>query len=139
MSEGYQVLVDGEPPKPFDADIQRRIADATAEALWQELRLTLNESQRRVPVDTGYLRGSGYVAEPVALGDRVIGSVGYSAEYAYAVHEIPPYYIATREKRRGAHHSSGTWKFLEKVILERSPKFEKRIAMRVKNILRGEK
>jgi hypothetical protein len=61
----------------------------TSEALWEELTVVMNESKPLVPVDMGYLRGSGYVTDPVIMADGTIAaSIGYSAEYAAAVHEI---------------------------------------------------
>lgn len=43
-----------------------------------------------VPVDLGHLRTSGTIAPAKAMGDKVVGEVGYggpSAPYAVAVHE----------------------------------------------------
>jgi len=42
----------------------------------------LGESQKNAPVDTGFMRNSGYVEEVL---DSVL--MGFSAEYAYYVHE----------------------------------------------------
>ena len=48
-------------------------------------RRTLNRSQVLVPVDTGYLRGTGKMSVGAA-GLVVVGEVVYTAEYAAAVH-----------------------------------------------------
>lgn len=48
----------------------------------------LRESQRLVPIQTGNLRGSGFVRrQPGTSGLQTVVLVGYTAEYAIYVHE----------------------------------------------------
>lgn len=75
-------------------ELRRRFMDfseqypAMAEkAVYLTLRPILTESKRICPVDTGYLRGSGYVSDPVSMYGAVRATIGYSAEYAPHVHE----------------------------------------------------
>lgn len=58
----------------------------------------LRESQTMCPVDTGNLRRSGRVS--VEEGSKLNVEIGYTAEYAVSVHEIPRY------------HPNGQWKYL---------------------------
>jgi hypothetical protein len=60
----------------------------------------LGESQKNAPVDTGFMRNSGYVKEEL---DSVL--MGFSAEYAYYVHE--------------GHHSWDGNPFISKAIFEK--------------------
>lgn len=61
----------------------------------------LTASKRLVPVDTGFLRSTGFVRHVRPL----VFDVGYSAAYALAVHEVPP--------SRASHRPPTQWKFLE--------------------------
>ena len=60
----------------------------------------LAESQKNAPVDTGFMRNSGYVEEVL---DSVL--MGFSAEYAYYVHE--------------GHHSWEGNPFVSRAIFEK--------------------
>lgn len=97
---------------------------AIARALYQEGQTILTESKERVPVDTGTLKSSGYVTEPVRDGTAVRVTVGYggaAAEYALYVHEDME-----------ARHTVGGPKYLESVINERAPGFADRIGAQVR-------
>lgn len=61
-----------------------------AAALYEVANDVMGESKRLVPVDTGALKGSGYVSEPrVELGkiEVEIGYGGPAAQYAVRQHE----------------------------------------------------
>lgn len=64
------------------------------------------DAVRRVPVATGLLRSSGYIAPPSRLsrGDQV--ELGFGADYAVPVHE-----------RTEVRHATGEAKFLERAIV----------------------
>lgn len=76
---------------------------ATSKAIQRVLWEVLTESKKMCPVKTGYLRGSGYVSEPVIGYGQILASIGYSAEYAYWVHELIENY----------HHAPTQAKYLE--------------------------
>src|SRR4051812_28276540 len=80
-------------------------------------RQELSESQKRVPVDTGELRDSGFTVPAYFEGDQVRGGVGYGADHAMVVHEDLE-----------AHHRVGQAKYLESVINESAPYFSERVA-----------
>ncbi len=102
-----------------------------AAALFIEANIEATEVRRRIPVDTGTLRGSTEVSKPnvEALG---IGSVavtdievaisvgGPGAEYAISVHE-----------NLDAFHKVGRAKYLESVIMESAPFITRRLAKRL--------
>lgn len=77
--------------------------DQVSVALERVLLLILEESKKICPVKTGYLRGSGYVAQPVIGYGQILASIGYSAEYAWWVHECIDNY----------HHPPTQAKYLE--------------------------
>lgn len=100
-------------------------------ALFAEAQIEMAESKRRVPVDTGVLRASGYVNPPVAGfglgGGGVAGTVrvelgygGPAEDYAVIVHED-----------LDAFHRVGEAKFLESVLNESAPFMAQRIAKRI--------
>lgn len=84
--------------------------------LYRENTETLEESLPLVPVDTGALRGSGYVSQPEIAGTHVTSEVGYggvatkinpktlepTTTYALIVHE-----------NLEAHHEVGQAKYLQ--------------------------
>ena len=108
---------------------------AIAKATYEELQDVLKDSLPLVPVDTGALRGSGYVAEPVIEDGHITDEVGYggvatkinpktlepTSAYALAVHE-----------NLEAHHTVGQAKYLEQPFDEHTQNFGAKIAARVK-------
>lgn len=83
---------------------------ALAAALYQRGEAIMADSKEQfVPVDTGALRGSGYVTQPVINASEAAVELGYggpSIDYAVVVHENPE-----------AHHPIGQWKYLEAPLL----------------------
>jgi hypothetical protein len=78
-----------------------------------------NRSQYLVPVDTGALRSSGRVEEPVYSGGQVVIAIKYggaAAPYALYVHEVPP--PGDGEGRTAYHLPPTQWKYLEQPLLE---------------------
>lgn len=95
--------------------------------LYREGEETIAESKPDVPVDTGALRSSGYVALPKQTGSRVEVRCGYggsAAGYALAVHE-----------NLEAHHDVGKAKYLEDVFNRRTRGLPARIAARMEKRL----
>ncbi|MDR9391968.1 MAG: hypothetical protein RI554_08055, partial [Trueperaceae bacterium] len=74
----------------FSSNIQRASVKPTVVKVLNETGVrTFNESQRRVPVDTGNLKASGRL--DAAAQDRlrvVLSYGGTAAQYAAAVHEL---------------------------------------------------
>jgi hypothetical protein len=86
-------------------------------ALYREAQAIFRKSQRLVPVDKGFLKGSGVVEGPTN-NEVLIGYGGPAAPYALYVHEDPD-----------AQHAKGkTYKFLEIPLMEARPGMEKRLA-----------
>lgn len=103
--------------------IAERFPDRVAAAIYQEAQIEMTESKRRVPVDTGVLRASGFVAEPERKGKSISVTLSYggAAEvYAIVQHENLEYF-----------HRVGQAKFLESVLNESRPHMAGRIAARV--------
>jgi len=108
--------------------IAEKFPDHVAAAIYQEAQIEMTEAKRRTPVEHGFLRASGHVAEPVREGKRISVTLsfgGASAPYAVYVHEnleanhaSPPY-------------GGGQAKFLESVLNESRPHMAQRIANRV--------
>lgn len=97
--------------------------DAVAKALYQEAQIEMTESKRRVPVDTGTLRASGFVSEPEHPGTQVSVTLSYGGEaeqYAVIVHEDLE-----------AYHLVGQAKYLESVLKESAPYMAERLARRI--------
>ena len=73
----------------------------------------MENSIKRVPVDTGRLRGSHYATEPQSPTDPTV-EIGYGTNYAVPVHE-----------RTEVPHAFGEAKFLEKAVNDVSPRLLK--------------
>lgn len=104
-------------------DISAKFPDKVASALYVEGQIEMTESKRRCPVDTGTLRASGFVAEPMRSGKNISVTLSYggAAEtYAIIVHEDLE-----------ANHRVGQAKFLESVLNESRSSMAERIAKRV--------
>jgi hypothetical protein len=57
-----------------------RFPNEVAKALVKEAELTMTESKRECPVDTGALRASGFVESPVITSKRVSIKLGYGGK-----------------------------------------------------------
>jgi hypothetical protein len=91
--------------------------DATEAAIYQKGLAVNATAAPLVPVDTGRLRASGYVAPPE--GGMV--EVGYGADYAVPVHE-----------RTEIGHKVGQAKFLETAVNEHRSGYEEWIAKKAR-------
>lgn len=97
-------------------------------ALYEEAVQTADVSKTLTPVDTGALRASHTVSEPVISDNEVsvkIGVGGPSAHYAVAVHEDMT-----------ANHKVGQAKFLQLAVFQRAKTMAMRIAQRIAMKLR---
>jgi hypothetical protein len=97
------------------------------QALREEAEIEMTESKRRVPVDTGALRGSGRVVGPIDEGGDSLVRMEFgdaAAPYALYVHEDLE-----------AFHKVGQAKYLESVLVESAPHLAQRVARRVARIL----
>lgn len=97
--------------------------DAFAAALYQEAQIELTEIKKRTPVDTGALRASEVLHDPVRDGRRIYVTItagGPSAPYAFVVHEDLE-----------AFHKTGQAKYIESVLEESASYLGDRIAKRI--------
>lgn len=102
--------------------LTRKVANAKETAYFRavvmEGQLILTESQKQVPVRTGFLKNSKrFDVAKTKFGHFV--NIGYTALYAMAVHEIQKSY------------RTGKWKYLEDPIKAATPGFASRVAARV--------
>jgi hypothetical protein len=103
---------------------------ALRKSLYEEAWVIMNESQRRVPVDTGTLRRSRAVLPPSATGTIIEIEMGYggaATEYAMKQHENPNY----------RHKSGQTWKYLEAPVREYMPVLQESLTKRLAFYLRS--
>ena len=89
---------------------------AVAAALYIEGHGVDADMVPRIPVDTGRLRSTHYVAPPTIEGSLITVEVGVGTDYAVAVHE-----------RTEVGHKVGEAKFLEKALVARLPGMGQRI------------
>jgi hypothetical protein len=97
------------------------------EATTLEAERIMTESQRQVPVDTGRLKNSKFVIHGISK-DGVVSTLGYRADYAVFVHEMPPDRV---------RHVNGKWKFLEDPLKAAVDGFQDRVADYVAKALKG--
>lgn len=107
---------------------------ATAVAIYQEGTAIMAESLKQVPVDTGRLRASHYVAPPKDQRDPVV-VLGYGVRYAAAVHEDTskrhgPSYTDPKGNSRGSGQKS---KFLSDPMNAARRGYKSRIKKRADN------
>jgi hypothetical protein len=104
-------------------EIAKKFPDRVASAIYQEAQIEMTESKRRVPVDTGVLRASGFVAPPERNGNHISVTLSYGGaadNYAVIQHENLEF-----------HHKHGQAKYLESVLNESRQYMAARIARRV--------
>jgi hypothetical protein len=94
-----------------------------ADTMRAEAQTIMNESKKIVPVDTGALKTSGRVENPIITSDEITVTIGYggpSAPYAEIVHEDP-----------NAQHGPGkTFKYLEIPVMAAQDKFFRAVSER---------
>lgn len=119
---------------------EARVVPALKTEMYQEASGILAASMPLVPVDTGALRASGYVSEPLREGNRITVTVGYggvaskinpktgesTAGYALYVHE-----------NLEAFHKVGTAKYLELPFNAATRDMSTRIVRNIRNRLMG--
>ncbi len=108
-----------------------------AAALKTEAELTMTESKKEVPVDTGALKDSGFVDEPKIQGDNISIRLGYGgvATKREANGEITVTYAIIVHEDLNAHHTVGKAKFLEDPLKKRQKNILNNINLRVKRAL----
>jgi len=112
-----------------------------AAAMYTEATYIMSKSVPLVPVDSGVLRGSATVQQPVMFGKIVRVRFGYggaASKYALSVHENP------RSGRTGgsspsgqpypSYAQSGQWKFLEAPALQLFPSSPQRMAVSLRTL-----
>lgn len=118
----------------------RAVADAIPGALFREANRIMTDSKKLVPVDTGALRSTGHVEEPVRKGRKVSVEIGYGGP-AGSGGSVEPgkgrsgnpapghvgYAVLVHEDMT-AGHVVGQAKYLETPIKQRKPTMMKRIA-----------
>jgi hypothetical protein len=101
-------------------EMGRRGQRVVERAVYEFGETEMREMKRRVPVDTGTLKNSGFVLKPVRDGMNVrleLGFGGQADAYAIYVHEDLE-----------AFHKVGEAKFVESVLNESAPHFAARVA-----------
>lgn len=84
--------------------LSRTIPEAVVIGMVALAEVIMADAVERVPVDTGRLRQSGYIAPPTSVMGAV--EMGFGTDYAIPVHE-----------RTEVSHTTGEAKFLEKAIV----------------------
>ena len=115
---------------------KRTFPDGVKRALWLYARLVMNDAQKEVPVDYGYLRATGYVNDPYDEADRIVCELGFYATYAAAVHEIPEPPMKSKGGR-SAHHEHGKWHYLSDPLDAHQPEMVKYIVENVEAMYGG--
>lgn len=121
-------------------DSPGRVAVGVGGALRVEAENIMAESKDLVPIDTGTLRASGFVAPVRVRGPHVEVEMGYggaASAYALAVHEHPS------EHSPGSWRSGVTWsrpgtgpKYLERPALAASRGMGVRLGQAIEKIMR---
>lgn len=129
------------------ANLERLGADAplaVAEGLNAHAEAVMTESKTVVPVDTGTLRASGFVAPPVIAGPEVSVTLGYggaAAAYALPVHENPRSGHTggvSPQGRKYRHWAQvGGWKYLEGPLNESAQAMPEAVADAVRRRVDG--
>lgn len=111
---------------------------AVAEGLNAHAEAVMTESKTQVPVDTGILRASGFVAPPVIAGNDVTVTLGYggaAAAYALPVHENPRSGhtggISPHGRKYRHWAQTGGWKYLEAPLNASAQTFPETVAAAV--------
>lgn len=114
-----------------------KIGAAVMSALFEEANELMAASKRQVPVDTGTLRASGMVEEPIKRGKiyKVRLGYGYGEEKNPKSGQIAAGYAIYVHENLKARHKVGKAKFLEDPMKAWEPKFARNVGIRLKRKL----
>lgn len=110
-------------------ELRRSMMAKGAQGLYEGGQVIMTDAKRRVPVDLGNLKGSGYVTAPTPNEGGMHVEVGFggpAASYAIYVHED-----------LSAHHPVGEAKYLENAVEAQAPAVFAHVAKRVAEALHG--
>lgn len=105
-------------------NVGRRFPKRLKSGLRIEAEIDMTESKRRVPVEHGVLRASGYVSETEQSGNNFYVELGYGGA-------AEDYAIVQHERLDFKHPRGGQAKFLESVINESRDTILERLAKRI--------
>lgn len=88
--------------RKLDEVLRKHIQEAAKAGLDAAGNVVMNDSQERVPVLSGNLKSTGYVARAEVSGSKATGEIGYGTDYAIVQHED-----------LSLTHTNGQPKFLE--------------------------
>lgn len=111
---------DAEAMEKLREALGERFEQAVGAGLYLAANNVMTDAKRRVPVDTGTLRGSGYVTLPELVDGHPVVEAGFggpASDYAVVQHE------ATE-----LHHDVGEAKFLENAVNEAASRFARDVA-----------
>lgn len=111
--------------------LANEFGDDAREALKEEGEAIMVESQKQVPRDTQQLANSKFV-EVREENDGPVVTLGYKADYALYVHEIPSPPNKSRGGRSASHRPPTKWKYLEDPVKDASAGFVQRVAARIR-------
>lgn len=109
--------------------VRDRLLQGAATGSFVAANEIMTEAKERCPVDTGTLRGSGYVEAPVVSETGVTVELGFGGPAA-------PYAVLVHEKTE-ARHPVGEAKFFENAVNAQSTKAPQTIADHMKAALGG--
>lgn len=115
MAIGYKTA-SGKTISRVLADYGDKAAQVLGQELYAEANGIMTQSKPLVPVDTGSLRASGYVTEPVVKGTTVSVDLGYGGVASRKnpkTGESTDVYAIYVHENLDAHHRVGIAKFLE--------------------------
>ena len=126
------IFVEWVGSEQLDKLTRKQTIDATnkalAMALTEEAEIMFRNSKRRVPVDNGDLRRSGFILPVRKSGKGWIIEMGYGgAASAYALRQNEDLTLKHKEGR--------TAKYLENPVKERTPNLEQRLKARIERIM----
>ena len=116
--------------------MENKLPHAVAQALYEEANAIFIEAQLLTPIDTGALRGSGFVTLPTVTSNTAEVSIQYggaAAPYALYVHER----INSQSGNPIYHRPPTQAKFLSIPVDRAIPKFGANLLRRVRHILEG--
>lgn len=124
--EGYDVF-----GRTLDG-LAAQVTELGLQALKAEMDDVLEAANELVPVETGELRDSGAVSDPIQVGDQVALTIGYGGDngevfYALDQHENLTY----------GHEEGKEAKFLETPLLEWTREGPRRVATEIQRGMYG--
>ena len=115
--------------------LEAKMFTAASAALHQEHELIMTEAKKMTPVETGALRSSGHIKNPVIHQGVILSEGGFGSATGVKnakTGKMVSYALFVHERADAFHKAPTSWKFYERPLMDAIPNLDERLARRIR-------